>query len=92
MVRDAELAFDDFRDTGASPDIAEKPEGWGAARQEGRTFSKLVRSEAGGRAGRGTGAQGLNATVASAFEPLADGTLGDTEALGNPALRPALLM
>jgi hypothetical protein len=64
VVRDAELAFDDFRDTGAGPDIAEEPEGWGAAREERRTFCTLVRSETGGPAGRGTGVQGVNATVA----------------------------
>ena len=92
VVSDAELALDDFGDTRPRPDIAEEAEGRRAARQERRQFSQLVGREAGRRARRCAGAQGLHAASTGTFEPLANGTLGDAEGFGNLALLPALMM
>ncbi len=52
----------------------------------------MVRAEAWGSTGRRAGAQGFHAAVARTSQPLADGTLGDTERLGNLTLLPALLV
>ena len=92
VVGDAEHACDDFGDAGAGPDIADEAEGRGSTSQEQRKASKLVRSEAGRSARREPRAHGLDATSASAFEPLADSALGNAKGLGNFALLPPVLM
>ncbi len=92
VIGDADLTLDDLGDAGAGPDITEETEGRSAARQERRQFSQLVGSEAGGSARRGAGAQSLHSTDVRTFEPLANGTLSDTEGFGNLVLLPTLLM
>ncbi len=92
MVRDAELTLDELGDAGTGPDISAEAEGRCTAGQAGREGSQLVRAEAWGSTGRRAGAQGFHAAVARTSQPLADGTLGDTERLSNLTLFPVLLV
>src|SRR3712207_3809827 len=92
MVRDPELAFDDLGNASAGPHVTDEAEGRCSARQEGRQSGQVLRGKAGGRRWRAAGAQRFHATFTPASQPLADGTLGDTEGFSDLVLLPALLV
>jgi hypothetical protein len=92
MVGDAELQAHHGGDAATGPYVAPEAVGLGAAVQQLGQTRQLVGGQPPGRARGRLMAQGLQATIAGAPHPLTDRGFADTQGLGNPALRPALLL
>ncbi len=89
MVRDCELAPDDFGDAGARPDLAAEAVRLGPVRQELRDEAQLPGREPRHRALVGAGQQAGLPVLAHGRHPLADGDFGDAEGVGDLLLPPA---
>jgi hypothetical protein len=92
MGGDAALQAHHGGDPATGPPRAPDAGGRGAAVQQRGSMSQLVGGPPPGGASGGLMAQALRAAFAGAPPPLADRGFADAHGLGNPALRPALLL
>jgi len=92
MVAHPELSADHRRDALGRPDIAQEAKGFGAVGQQGRQLRLLVGRQARGRARGNADHESVGASFARLLQPLADGSRGDIQGLGNRRAGPALLM
>jgi hypothetical protein len=92
MVGDAELQVHHGGNPATGPYVAPEAIGLGAAVQQLGQMRQLAGGQPTGCARGGLMAQGLRATFACTPQPFAARGFADTQGLGNPALRPALLL
>lgn len=92
VVRDPELAADDFGDAGARPQLAAEAVCLRPVRQELREQLQLLRPQPRHRPEVGAGAQRFLAFGGDARHPLADGAFSHGEGFGDLVVRPAIAL
>jgi hypothetical protein len=92
VVRDAKGELNHGGNPGAGPKLASEAVGFGTTLQQTWQLGQLLGRQTPGCPARRAVMERLRPTFAAALHPLADGALADAESLGNPALRPALLL
>ncbi len=90
VIGHAKLLMDQVRDAAAGPDRSSKAEGFCSLLQQTNELSVLVGRQQGGRARRRVVAQRRDPLGGGAFEPLADGALGDAQSFSDVLLGPSL--
>jgi hypothetical protein len=90
VIGHAKLRMDQVRDAAAGPDRSAKAEGFCSLRKQTNEVRVLVWRQQGGRARRRVVAQRCDPLGGGAFEPLADGALGDAQSFSDVLLGPSL--
>lgn len=92
MVTNAEGALDQAGNALGGPDIAQEAVGFGPLLQQAHQLGLLLGSQPGGGAGGHPMGQGLDASFARPFEPLAHRAWRHAQGCGYGAAAPALLV
>lgn len=92
MITHPKLALDDNGYPFGGPDLTSEPVGFGSFGQQRGQLGALLRRQFGRRTWRGVMAQGFWPLCFPFVDPLANGSFGDSQSLGDLSLGPPLFM